>query len=85
MLLDREGETPPLFGGDLMLTLVVDLVCDGGTRVYFENLTVKEFGEKIVDLSKKYILVYDGCITRHEGMYCDMYVCAVDFRSGANG
>lgn len=64
-----------------MITLVVDFECMvPNKRKVFENLTVKEFGEKIVELSKDYVLVYDTCKNRQTASFCDMMLVAVDTR-----
>lgn len=64
-----------------MFSLIVDIECSApNKRKVFENLTVRELGQKLVELSDDYVLCSDSCVSRCDGMFWDIYVTAVDTR-----
>lgn len=59
-----------------MVTLIVNSNISVNREVY-EKLTLKEFGMKLVELSKKYILVFDYARNVEPEIACEMIITIV--------
>lgn len=57
-----------------MITLIVDKMAIGEKREIFNNLTLKELGEKLTELSAKYVLVFDTVRNIIPEGGCDLYI-----------
>ena len=60
-----------------MITLIVNSETD---RQVFENLTLRELGAKLTELSKKYVLVFDDARRVHPDVGCDLYITIASLR-----
>ena len=62
-----------------MITLILDNEITNKRKV-FENMTIREFGEKIVELSKDWVLVFDTVSNLNPMISFDIYLVAVSRR-----
>ena len=60
-----------------MITLIIDKHDIGEVREIKSNVTLKELGAILTELSAKYILVFDTVRNINPAVGCDMYVTAV--------
>jgi len=60
-----------------MITLIVN---GDFNREVFENLTLRELGAKLTELSEKYVLVFDDARRVYPDVGCDLYVTIADLR-----
>lgn len=63
-----------------MITLIVNSNVSSVNREVYQKLTLKEFGMKLVELSEKYILVFDYVRNVEPEIACEMIIEIVDKR-----
>lgn len=57
-----------------MITLIVNSIISSVNRKVYENLTLRELGMKLVELSEKYILVFDYVRNVEPEIACEMII-----------